>query len=347
MLRAPPAVNPSAPHFVGATFLPGRGMQLFQVRAELPERGEVDLLHSPSLVEAARRMNGGDADWNGVASFSCGGAFLVPFANRVRGRLIPEEGLTIEAHVLGRRVRLPADWHGPEPGAELCAMHGLLLDARMDVAERADDRAAAVHHAGDFDGHWLSQTVVRIGASIRPQAIDLSVTASNAGDAPLPVGIGWHPYFALPSGRRDQARVHLPARTRVLVTDYDDVFPTGELRAVAGTPYDFTAAGGAPLGDRYFDDCFVDLQRSADGDARVEIYDPAAGYHARLIVLSPHVRALQLYAPPEQPFVVVEPQFNLADPFGAVWPPDVDTGMVVLAPGEDVTWAVRWELLLV
>ena len=25
-----------------------------------------------------------------------------------------------------------------------------------------------------------------------------------------PMGIGWHPYFALPSGRRDQARLHLP-----------------------------------------------------------------------------------------------------------------------------------------
>jgi hypothetical protein len=64
----------------------------------------------------------------------------------------------------------------------------------------------------------------------------------------------------------------------------------------------------------------------------------------RLTALSPHVRALQMYAPPDEPFVVIEPQFNLADPFSAVWG-DVDTGMVVLTPRNSVTWSVRWELL--
>jgi aldose 1-epimerase len=335
---------PRRPEFLDATFLPGRGMNLFQVRGRIPGLGDVNLLHSPSLDEARRRMNGGPDDWMGVQSFSCGGALLLPFANRIRGER-SQDGKTIETEILGRRVRLPADWQGSRPGAERCAIHGLILQSPMQLSERAADHVAAILPAGDFDGHWLSQTVVRVTATLRASTIELSVTAHNVGDGPLPIGIGWHPYFALPSGDRAQARVHLPARQRAVVNNYDDVFQTGQLEPVAGTPYDFTAAGGAPLGSRYFDDSFVDLQRAPDGCTSVEITDPAAAYRMRLTALSPHVKALQLYSRADQPFVVVEPQFNFADPFSTVWPPRVDTGMVVLRPGDEVTWGVRWELL--
>jgi aldose 1-epimerase len=287
-------------------------------------------------------MNGGPADWMGVQSFSCGGAFLVPFANRIRGEG-SHDGQTIETEILGRRVRLPADWHGPQPGAEKCAIHGLMLQSPLQLSERTADRVTAILPAADFAGHWLSRTVVRVSAALRATEITLSVTAHNGGDEPLPVGIGWHPYFAIPSGDRAQARVHLPARQRALVNNYDDVFPTGQLEPVEGTPYDFTA--GAPLGSQYFDDSFVDLQKTTEGHTSVEIADPAARYRMRLTALSPHVQALQLYSRPDQPFVVVEPQFNFADPFSRVWPPRVDTGMVVLRAGGEVTWSVRWELL--
>ena len=42
--------------------------------------------------------------------------------------------------------------------------------------------------------------------------------------------------------------------------------------------------------------------------------------------------------------MVVEPQLNWADPYGAIWG-GRDTGMVELAPGEAVDYAVRLELL--
>jgi hypothetical protein len=40
------------PEFLGATLLPGRGMNVFQVRAAFPGLGEMNLLASPSLEEA-------------------------------------------------------------------------------------------------------------------------------------------------------------------------------------------------------------------------------------------------------------------------------------------------------
>ena len=65
----------------------------------------------------------------------------------------------------------------------------------------------------------------------------------------------------------------------------------------------------------------------------------------RLTALSRHVTAVQVYAPPDRPFVAIEPQFNWTDPFSDAWPTGTNTGMVVLPPDADVTWAVRWELL--
>ena len=225
-------------------------------------------------------------------------------------------------------------------------MHGLILDAGMEVANATSDHVQATLNAGDFEGHWLSDTSVRVEARLRAASIEFSATAVNAGNALLPVGIGWHPYFALPSKQREQARLHLPAYQRALVNNYDDVFPTGQLEAVAGTPYDFTGEQGAALGSRYFDDSFVHLQKTPQGHTVAEIFDPAAHYGVRLTALSPRVRALQVYSRPDHAFVVVEPQFNWAVPFSSVWTPGLDTGMVVLSPGEQVTWAVRCELFV-
>jgi galactose mutarotase-like enzyme len=166
----------------------------------------------------------------------------------------------------------------------------------------------------------------------------LAVEARNAGHEPTPVGIGWHPYFALPSGDRRQARLRVPAEARAEVNDYDEVLPTGRLLPVAGAPYDFNA--GAPLDELYLDDCFTELQRQ-NGEAVLEIADPAAKLGLRLASPSPAVKAFQVYAPADQSFVAAEPQFNLADPFGREWPNGVDTGMARLEPGASVTYEVR------
>jgi aldose 1-epimerase len=331
------------PQFLQATFLPGRGMNLLQARAFVPGLGEIEVLRSPSLQQAAEQLNGGPDDFMGVHSFRFGGAILLPFANRIRGRLLAD-GCAIETKVLDHKIRLPADWHGEHPGAEKCAMHGLILASKMDIAAISDDHVTATLNAGDFDNHWLSTTHIQIEATLRGAAIELSAMARNTGDALLTVGIGWHPYFSLPSGKREQARLHLPARKRALVNNYDDVFPTGQIEPVAGTPYDFTPVNGAALGQQYFDDSFIDIEKTADGYTETQIFDPDAHYGVRLTALSPEVRALQVYSRPGQSFVVVEPQFNLADPFSPVWPRHVNTGMVILAPGQEVTWAVRVEL---
>ncbi|MGH9617006.1 MAG: aldose 1-epimerase, partial [Acidobacteriaceae bacterium] len=257
----------ATPEFLSVTLLPGRGMNVFQITAYLPGRGEVPLLASPSLAAAAKVLNGGPDDLEGNKSFSFGGALLFPFANRIVGP-VTVDGNTGE-HVVtatwhGRSVPIVANWHGVEPGAPWCAMHGEMLAAKAGgISTKADYDSASTTAVYNLpaNGHWFSDNQVKVTIALERDTITATLTATNRGSRPEPVGVGWHPYFALPSGSRANARLHVPATMRAEVNNYDDVFPTGNLLPVLGTDYDFTAMEGAPLPDNLVDDSFVDLKR--------------------------------------------------------------------------------------
>jgi len=347
-LQAPSYPNTNQPSFLSAQVLPDRGMMTLQIRARFPFLGEIDLL-APSLQEARKILEQDSEGFPGNASYLVGGAILLPYANRIRGS-VSADGRSLRTSVLGRAVHLPANASGKRPGAERFAMHGLILAERIDKIHRETtgerDTLRAFLHAGDFGGCWVSNTEVEIENTLTPESFTVTITARNVGEELLPIGIGWHPYFTLPSGRREQARLYLSARRRVLVNNYDEVLPTGELVPVAGTEFDFSIPGGRPLNDLYLDDCFVDLTRSPAGHAVAEIVDPAAYYGLRVFSASAQVRAFQVYAPPKEGFVVIEPQFNWADPFGPQWDSRTDTGMAVLTPGEAVVYSASVELFM-
>lgn len=337
------------PEFLSVTLLPGRGMNVFQITAYLPGRGEAPLFASKSIDEAAKIMNGGPEDTQGNKSFSMGGALLFPFANRLVGPITVDKNtgdhiLTATWH--GRSVPVIANWHGKEPGAPWCAMHGQMLAAKAEnvsIKSDPDTASAIADYRLPANGHWFSDNDVKVTVALDRDTVTVVLTATNRGDKSEPVGIGWHPYFQLPSGSRANARLRIPAAMRVQVNNYDDVFPTGNLRPLAGTQYDLNAMEGGPLPETLVDDSYVDLTRNPQGNVVSEIRDLGANYGMRVTAMSPHVRAIQVYSPVEKSFVALEPQFNYGDPFGKEWK-GTDTGMVTLAPGESVTWKVQLQL---
>lgn len=339
----------SKPEFLSVTLLPGRGMNTLQITAYLPGKGEVPLLASPSLQQAATTLTGTGADSEGDVSYSMGGAFLFPFANRILGPLTldrqsGEHYVTATWH--GRTIHLAANTHGKAPGAPLHAMHGQMLAANAEhvsVQSDADaSSATAVFHLA-ANGHWFSDNDVTVTVALTRDTVTATVSGKNTGQQDEPVGIGWHPYFLLPSGIRANARLHVPASMRAEVNNYDDVFPTGKLTDVRGTPYDFNATEGAPLPDKLMDDAFVKLKRNAAGYTVSEIRDLGANYGMRVTAMTPLVRVVQVYSPVGKSFIALEPQFNYADPFGNVWH-GVDTGMVTLSPGQSTTWKTELQL---
>ncbi len=331
------------PEFTSITVIPGRGMELLQITANFPGRGNVDVLASPDLA-GAKKMLDQDDDANGDLGYRLGSVFLVPYPNRIRGKL-SADGKTLTTQWQGHTITLPANNIGSLPGAERHAMHGLILKAKTDDVNvktiPGGKAVTGVIHAGDFGGHWLSKTDLDFTISLTADAVDAVVVARNVGSEAEPISIGWHPYFNFPSGDRTQARLQIPASMLTKVDNYDNVFPTGKIEPVSGQ-YDLRE--GQALGKNFYDDNWSHLDWK-NGVVTVNITDPAAHYGVRIEGVSPQIKTIQAYAPPAKNFVAVEDQFNFADPFGKEWG-SMDTGMVTLKPGASTRWHVRLKVFV-
>lgn len=335
------AVSTTTPEFTSVTLAPGRGMELLQVTANFPGKGEVNVLASPGLA-GAKKMLDADDDAFGDLGYRLGAAFLVPYPNRIRGKL-SADGKTLTTEWVGHTLTLPANNIGKLPTAERHAMHGLILKSKTDdirvTKAPGGEQVSGVIHAGDFGGHWFSKTDLVVTITLTAGAVDASITAHNVGSEAEPIAIGWHPYFNLPSGDRTQAKILIPGSQLATVDGYDNVFPTGKLVPVEGTRYDLRAPGGVALAKEFFDDNWSHLNWQS-GAVTVKVIDPAAKYGVDIEGLSPEIKTIQLYAPPDKQFVAIEHQFNFADPFGKEWG-KMGTGMVTLKPGQSTRWHVR------
>jgi aldose 1-epimerase len=335
------ATSTTKPEFTSVTILPGRGMEIQQITANFPGKGSIDVLASPDLAGSAKMLDQDD-NANGDLGYRLGSVFLVPYPNRIRGQL-SADGKTLTTEWKGHTLTLPANNIGKNPGAERHAMHGLILKAKTDNVSvkniSGGQEVTGVIHAGDFGGHWLSKTDLDFTITLTADAVDATIVARNVGNEAEPIAIGWHPYFAFPSGDRTQARLHIPGSQLAEVDGYDNVFPSGKLIPVDGTRYDLRAPDGVPLGSNFFDDNWSKLDWK-NGEVTVKVIDPAAHYGVDIIGLSKEIKTIQAYAPPTQKFVAVEHQYNFANPFGKEWN-GMDTGMVTLKPGQNTKWHVR------
>ena len=327
----------TVPEFLTATVLPGLGMNVLQITAYLPQKGEVSLLASPTLDEVARLPTG---------SLAMGGSFEAPWTNRISGAA-SADGTSLTTTWRGHTFVLPATQKVRD--GEAVASGGLLLGraaATTSTHVMPDGgEAEAKFDSGNFGGHWVSHTEITTSVQLSGRAMEIKVVAKNTGDEPEPLGIGWHPRFAILSGDRGQATLRMPNAMRAEVRDRRGGLPTGKLLPVIGTEYDFTARNGRQLGELSLDDSFVHLRPALlDSGPIAELRDPESNYGLRMTAITPAIKAMRVQAPAGEKFVSIEPQFNYDDPFGPEWPKDEDTGMVVLQPGQSVQWQVRLEI---
>ena len=329
---------------ISATFLPGRGMNVFQVEALIPGHGEVQLMMSPALASAAALMNGLDEDANGSASTSVGGAILAPWAQSLSGTPAGTAGvLTTEWQ--GERLKFPAA--NSQSGT---SVEGLLLNRGADSVKTDvlpdGQTVMAMFHAGDFGGNWPSTVEVTVEAQLTSHDLDLTVTATNTGQKAEPFGIGWYPYFAIPSGDRTNAVLRIPSTT-VMELDRRTGKPNGKMTAVSGLIHDFARMGGAKLGQDGLSETYTNLLPDVASGPVAEIQDPGYNYKLSVIPLTPSITNMRVIAPADKPWVSIGPNTNLDDPFGAEWGKPENAGMVTLAPGATLRWKVRLEISLI
>jgi aldose 1-epimerase len=336
------------PEFLSATLLPGRGMNLLQITAYLPQRGEVKLLASPALEEANRQLTGTAGDVNGAKSLAMGAAIELPWAGRITGAPTPD-GQNLSATWRGMRLVLPTDARDSYGAGGAAAAGGMLLKQASDSVNNNvmpdGGEAHAGFRPGNFDGHWPSQTEVATTVELSGKAITIRVVARNAGTTAEPIGIGWHPRFAILNGHRGQMMLRLPEGMRIDVKDRRTGQLSGRLLPVDKTEYDFTGRFGTRLGALNLDDTFVHLKTGLMEDGPVaELRDPENDYGLRIIAMTSTIKAMRVYAPLDGSFISIQPQFNFDDPLGREWGKEEDTGMVVLEPGQTAQWKIRLEI---
>jgi aldose 1-epimerase len=77
------------------------------------------------------------------------------------------------------------------------AVHGPINQSKAEdfhISNTADGQTVTgVIHAGDFGGHWLSQTDLHFTIALTGPPVEVTITAKNVGREAEPMAIGWHP----------------------------------------------------------------------------------------------------------------------------------------------------------
>lgn len=343
VLERSPIGEGSVPEFTSATILPGRGMNILQITAVLPGKGKVNLLASPSLEGAAEQMTGTGEDASGAASLAMGGAVEAPWAGRLYGTPL-DGGLT--ARWNEQTVHVPM---ARQQGGKAWADGGLLLgsagtDVRSNVMPDGGE-AEAVYTTGEPNGVWPSTTKIKSTVQLSGRTLNLKIVATNTGDKPEPMGLGWRPRFAVLSHDRSTIRLRLPSVTKEETADARAGAPTGRLVSVEGSSQDFSAMEGRQLGKNSLEGTFVNLRQAPlDSGPVAELWDSENQFGIRITMLSAAIKAIHVSAPADGGFIVLEPRFNYDDPLGEEWSKDDKAGMVTLQPGGSIQWRIRLEI---
>jgi aldose 1-epimerase len=279
-----------AAHSLSLSIAPGIGNMAYELKA-----GGEDLLWFPFDSPAA--LQGKPA--------LCGIPFLAPWANRIDG----------DAYwANGRHYLLNPELGNLRRDGNQKPIHGLLNFSPQwePLAAGSDAHCAWATSRLNFAAHpaLMAQFpfahTITMTHRLANGALEVETTLDNHSAEPMPVAIGYHPYFRLPGAPRDAWQVHLSARDH-LVLDHL-LIPTGERR-----PVEFQQPH--PLSSGRLDDVFGGLIRDPDGRARFWV--EAAGRRLTMVYGEKYTVAV-VYAPPGKEYICFEPMaavtnaFNLA-----------------------------------
>jgi aldose 1-epimerase len=135
---------------------------------------------------------------------------------------------------------------------------------------------------------WPYAHTVEITYRLAEGVLEVATTIANLSDDPMPVSVGFHPYFQLTDSPRDQWRIAVGAKTRWLLDQRK--LPTGETEAADR----LLPPPSVGLRDYNLDEVFSDLVRDAQGRATMSVW----GASQRLdVVLGARYRAVVVWAP--------------------------------------------------
>jgi len=210
---------------------------------------------------------------------------LAPFANRLDENAFYANGKKYNFDMELGNVRGPIPIHGYLSGAK---------DWKM-IEAKADGNAAWVTNQLDFyrNPQWMQQFpfahTLTMTYRLEDGVLEVRTRIENLSVEPMPVAIGFHPYFQLTDSTREDWTLSIGAKTHWLLAQTK--IPTGETEAIEKM---FPDRRAVPLKDFDLDDVYGDLERDAQGRAVVSV----KGKGQQLdVVLGPNYKSIVLYSP--------------------------------------------------
>ncbi len=236
------------------------------------------------------------------------GAFpMIPFNGRIANARF---------NYNGRNYQLEPNF-APEPHA----IHGYGWQSKWQIAA-CDATTARLRHVSDGEQWPWAYEAYQL-FQIGPAEVRLTLVLTNKSEAPMPAGIGWHPYFP-----REDAQIQADTHT-VWLCD-EDMIPAPP---VLVTPH-FDLTRTRPVSLLNMDHIF------GVGSTVQHLSWPD-----RIVTLSsdPVFSKLVVYVPPGEDYFCVEPISHAPNALNSTLPTE-QTGLIVLQPGQTLSGTIRINL---
>jgi aldose 1-epimerase len=249
---------------------------------------------------------------------------LFPFPNRIRdGRFVWD----------GKDYRLP-----PNDPAGKNAIHGFACRTPWRVAGRGADASGAwlrgawrcSTDAPQCRPLWPADQEIELTYRLGDGTLRVEAEVRNPDSVPLPFGLGYHPYLAVPpvpGASPEDCTVCAPARSFWVL---EESLPTGQ-KAPVGGERDLNTP--RKVSELHLDDVLTDLppaQVRPDGVAE-RAWLRAGGAEVR-VAWSPEFREAVVFTPPHRHAFCVEPYTCVTDAVN-LQARGVEAGWRVLPPG--------------
>jgi len=214
---------------------------------------------------------------------------LAPFANRLDETAFYANGKKYNFDMELGNVRGPIPIHGYLTGA---------TDWKL-VEAKSDNSSAWVTCKLDFyrNPTYMKQFPfahsITITYRLADGALEVRTRIDNLSNDPMPVAIGFHPYFQLTDSIREEWTISLGAKTHWILGS--NTIPTGETQPITKLVPDPKQIA---LKDVSLDDVFSDLERDAQGRAVMTM----KGKQQQLdVIVGPNYKAMVVFSRPPGP----------------------------------------------
>jgi aldose 1-epimerase len=231
--------------------------------------------------------------------------FLGPWANRLDEPAFYANGKKYLFNLELKNVRWADNQATPD---------FLIHASQWEVTEiKADADAAWVTSRLDFyrQPDWMAQFpfahTIEITYRLKDGTLEVHTVLDNLSAEPMPVSIGFHPFYQANDAPRDEWTIAIGARTQWILTPQK--LPTGETRPIERF---LPNPQAAPLKGLSLDDVFSDLIRDASGKATMSVRGKSEKVE---VALGPNYHALVVFAPagPGNNFICFEPMAGITD----------------------------------